>query len=249
MSFIPARQPICQSPEIAFLKQSAVYSLLLTVYTHHMQHLLQLILDMIKTNYLQAMILGGIIEQIFVPIPSPIITMAGGAIIISPHLPLFPALLQIIQKVSLPYSFGATIGSSLVFLAAYFGGKPIIDRFGRYVGLSWKLIEKIRSDFKKSIADELFILISCSIPVIPVSLVAGFCGGFKIAPAKYYPMLFAALLIRSTILGLLGFQMGDAFLGLANGLNRLESVLTVVGAGLILGFLYLKRQSWLKKNE
>jgi membrane protein DedA with SNARE-associated domain len=214
-----------------------------------MSSLLNYILEMIKTNSLQAMFMGGIIEQVFVPIPSPIITMAGGAIIINPGLQLLAALGQIFQKVSLPYTIGATIGSSMVFLVAYFGGKPIIDRFGKYVGISWKLIEKVRSDFQKSIADELFILISCSIPVVPVSLVAGFCGGFKVKPLKYYPMVFLALLIRSTILGFLGFQMGEAFIGLAHGLDKIESILTVIGAGLILGFLFLKRETWLKKNE
>ena len=213
-----------------------------------MQHLLNLIITAIKANGNLAMFGGGFVEQIIVPIPSPIIGMAGGAFIIDRHLPLLSTIIQILQKVSLPYAIGAAIGSSLVFLVAYFGGKPFIDRFGNYAGISWKLIEKIRNDFKKTINDELFIVISCSIPVVPVSLIAGLCGAIKVAPAKYYPMVFIALLIRSTILGFLGYQMGESFMSLANGLNNIESILTVVGAGLILGFLFLKREKWLKNN-
>jgi len=214
-----------------------------------MEHILNSILEMIKTNALLAMFGGGFIEQIIVPIPSPIITMAGGALIIERNLPIFEAIWQIFNKVSLPYTIGATIGTSLVYFIAFYGGKPLIDRFGKYIGISWKLIEKIKADFQKTIADELFILISCSIPIVPVSLITGFCGGFKIPPKKFYPMVFLALLIRATFLGFIGFEMGEAFVGLAHGLDKIESLMTVIGAGLMLGFLFLKREKWLKKNE
>ena len=214
-----------------------------------MDQILQSILSLIRVNGLLAMFGGGFIEQIIVPIPSPIISMAGGALIIPGNLPLLTALTQIFLKVSLPYSLGAAVGTSLVYFIAYFGGKPLIDKFGKYIGVSWKLIEKIRSDFQKTIHDEIFILVSCSIPVVPVSLITAFCGGFKVAPVKFYPMVFSALLIRATILGFLGFQMGETFVGLAHGLDKIESLLTVIGAGLILGFLFLKREQWLKKNE
>jgi len=214
-----------------------------------MEQILNSILALIKTNALLAMFGGGFIEQIIVPIPSPIITMSGGAFIIDRNLPVFEAIWQIFNKVTLPYTIGATLGTSMVYFIAFFGGKPLIDKFGKYIGVSWKLIEKIKADFQKTITDELFILISCSIPIVPVSLITAFCGGFKIKPAKFYPMVFLAILIRATILGFIGFEMGEAFVGLAHGLDKIESLLTVVGAGLMLGFLFLKREKWLKKNE
>lgn len=211
--------------------------------------ILDKILELIQKNGNAAMFLGGLIEQIIVPIPSPIITMAGGAFLISQNLDFFETMWELFTKVSIPYTLGATIGTSLVYLIAYYGGKPLIDQFGKYIGLSWNLIEKVRQDFQKTIADELFILISCIIPVVPVSLVSGFCGGFKIPPKKFYPMVFIALLIRSFILGFIGFKMGETFTSLAHGLDKIESVLTYLGAGLLLGFLYYKRENWIKKNE
>lgn len=195
------------------------------------------------------MFTGGIVEQIIVPIPSPIITMAGGALLIEQGLPIFETIFSIFTKVSLPYTVGATIGTSLVYFIAYFGGKPILDNFGKYIGLSWKLIESVKKDFQKTIKDELFILIACTIPIVPVSLVTGFCGGFKIPPQKFYPMLFIALLVRATFLGFVGFQMGETFTSLAHGLDKIESLMTVIGAFLLLGFLYLKREKYIKQHE
>ncbi len=214
-----------------------------------MTKILEAILSLVHQNGLLAMLGGGFIEQIIVPIPSPIITMAGGAFLISHTLPIFETIWQIFIKVSLPYTIGATLGTSLVFWTTHLGGKPLIDRFGKLIGISWNLIEKIKTDFKKTIKDELFILIACAIPVVPVSLVTAFCGGFRISAVKFYPIVFLALLIRATILGFVGFQMGEAFTKLAHGLDKIESVLTVIGAGLILGFLYLKREKWLKTNQ
>jgi len=43
--------------------------------------------------------------------------------------------------------------------------------------------------------------------------------------------------------------MGETFTSLAHGLDKIESLLTIIGAGLILGFLFLKREKWLKQNE
>lgn len=214
-----------------------------------MDQILHSILDMVKTHGSLAMFIGGVTEQIIVPIPSPIISMSGGAFLISPNINFFQSLLDIFLRVSLPYSIGAILGTSLIFLIAYFGGQPIIDKFGKYVGIKWSLIEKIKADFKKTISDELFILIAISIPVVPVSLITAFCGGFRIKPIKFYPLAFLALIIRSTILGFLGFQMGEAFTGLANGLDKIESILTVAIAVLVLGFLFLQRERWLKKNS
>lgn len=213
-----------------------------------MQHILDYILNLVQTNGLLAMIIGGFVEQIIVPIPSPIITMAGGAFLVQHNTPFFEALWPIITHVSLPYSIAATIGTSLVYLITYYGGRPLIEKFGKYIGISWPLIEKIKIDFQKTVNDEIFILVASSIPVVPVSLVSAFSGGFRIKPAKFYPMIFLALIIRSIILGFVGYQMGEAFTSLANGLNQIESFLTVFGAFLILGFLYLKREKWLKTN-
>jgi membrane protein DedA with SNARE-associated domain len=214
-----------------------------------MSKILDFILSSIHTHPFLSMFGGGLIEQIIVPIPSPIITMAGGALLTIKNLPFLNSLLSIFTNVSVPYTIGATIGVSLVYLTAYFGGKPLIDRFGKHIGLSWKLIENVKADWQKTIRDEVFIVVATIIPVVPVSLMAAFCGGFIIPPKKFYPLVFLALLVRATLLGFIGYQMGETYLSLAHGLDKIESLLTIGGAALILGLLYFKREKWIKKNS
>ena len=216
-----------------------------------MTEILNSILNLIQTNGLLAMFLGGLIEQIIVPIPSPIISLAGGAFLVKANQ-FFSILKDIFLNVSLPYSVGATIGTSLVFLLTFYLGKAFVDKFGNYFGLTWNLIEKLRTDFQKGIKDELFIVVSSSIPVVPVSLVTAFCGAFRIKPAKFYPLIFLGLIIRSLILGFIGFETGETFMNLAQGLDKTESILTLIGiiiVTIVLGYLYLKREKWIKQNK
>jgi len=217
-----------------------------------MTEILNNILSLIQTNGSEVMFLGGLIDQILVLIPSPSISLAGGAFLVEASQNFFSILSDIFIKVSLPYSIGATIGVSLVFLLTYFLGKAFIDKFGTYFGLTWNLIEKLKADFQKGIKDELFIVISCSIPVVPVSLVSAFCGAFRIKPLNFYPFIFLGLIIRSSIFGFIGFEMGETFMSLAQGLDKIESILTLIGIMgivIVLGYLYFKREKWIKQSK
>ena len=217
-----------------------------------MTEILNNILSLIQNNGSEAMFLGGLIDQVLVLIPSPSISLAGGAFLVEASQNFFSILSDIFTKVSLPYSIGATIGVSFVFLLTYFLGKAFIDKFGTYFGLTWNLIEKLRADFQKGIKDELFIVISCSIPVMPVSLVSAFCGAFRIKPLNFYPFIFLGLIIRSLIFGFIGVEMGETFMSLAQGLNKIESILTligIIGIVVVLGYLYFKREKWMKQNK
>ena len=214
-----------------------------------MEKILEYILALVNKNILTAMVGGGFVEQVIVPIPSPVISMAGGASLFGLHTGFFQALTQVFIKVSLPYAIGATLGTAIIFFIFYYGGHPIIDKFGKFVGISNKLIDKVQKDFKKSLSDELFVLIGASIPIVPVSLITSMSGLFRYNPLKFFTMVFAALCIRATILGFIGYKMGQTFIDLAKGLGNIESTITVIGAVAILGWLYWKRKKFIDKHE
>jgi membrane protein DedA with SNARE-associated domain len=98
-------------------------------------------------------------------------------------------------------------------------------------------------------SDELFVLIGASIPVIPVSIITSMAGLFRYKPLKFFVMVFAALCIRASVLGFIGYKMGQTFIDLAKGLGNIESTLTIILALVILGFFYIKRKQYIDKNE
>ena len=207
------------------------------------------LIEAIRQNGGRSVFLGALIEQILAPIPSPLIQMSAGFILVPKDLSPFQAILQVIQKVSLPYSLGAALGSSLLYFLARFGGRAIVARFGRFFGLSLKHIDKFRSRFTRGFKDELIILLLLILPVTPISLVAASCGLIGIRTFEYYVLILIGVFLRTIFLGYLGWQMGETYESIAHGLDKTESLLSVglvFVAFIILGLLYYKRQKVLK---
>ena len=204
----------------------------------------------IKTHGIISVFLGGVIEEIIVPIPSPLIAMGAGYLLIEPTLPLGRALLKILVVISLPFAFGATLGSLFVYGIAFLGGKPMIIRFGKFLDLSWKKIETIEKRFTKGRKDEFLIFITRAIPVISVSVISATCGFLRIPPREFLLFTFLGIIVRSFILAFLGWQVGEVYHNLAEGIDTVESMVTIfllALAGILLGFLYLKREKILNK--
>lgn len=192
---------------------------------------------------------AAIIEQVISPIPSVLIPMSAGVLLISRELSFIPLILQVVRKISFPYAIGATIGSTVLYLAAYYGGRILIERFGKFFGLSVKNVDRFRNRFTRGFKDELIIFALISLPATPISLVAASCGVIGIPAFEFYPLMLAGTFIRSLFLGWLGSQVGEAYFLIGSGLNKLETLLSIVGVGaafLFLTFLYLKRQKILK---
>lgn len=206
----------------------------------------------IKSHSFISVFLGGVIEEIIVPIPSPLISMAAGYFLIEPNLSLGKAALKIITVVSLPFAFGATLGSLLVYGLTFVGGKPLVCRMERFLDVSWKEIEKVEKRFSKGKKDEFLIFILRAIPVVPISLISAACGFLRISWQEFILFTFLGIIARSFILALLGWQVGEVYHSLASGIDLAENIVTILlllFAGVFLGFLYFKREKILNSKS
>jgi len=214
-------------------------------------HLTTLILEAIKQNGAMSVFWGGLIEQVISPIPSVLIPTSAGFLLIPKNLPFLIGLSQIIRQISLPYALGATIGTTVLYLTAFYGGRALIEKFGKFFGLSIKNVDRFKSKFTRGFKDELLIFFLVALPATPISLVAASCGVIEIRALEFYPLIFAGTLVRSFLLGWLGWQAGEAYQLVSSGLNKAENLLTmagVVGGLAFLGFLYYKRQKILREQ-
>ena len=194
---------------------------------------------------------AGVVEQIIVPIPSPIVPMGGGFFLVEKNIALKKAVEQVFFKVALPFSLGSTLGSSLVFLLAFFGGAFLINKFQKYLEFGWKDIERFKKRFFKGRAmDELLIFVFMAIPIIPSSFISAVCGAIRIKMSDFYLFTFLGLLTRGLILGFLGWWAGETYWEMAEGVNQIESLVFLFFGLLAFALLvwgYLKRDKWLKK--
>jgi len=207
------------------------------------------ILASIGKNGPLAIFLGGLLEQVIIPIPSPLITMAGGFLLIPQNIPFGQALKEALSQVVLPYTIAASLGLGIVYFIAYFGGRPLIEKFKGYLGFSWQEIENLKKKFQGNWYDEILIIALRAIPVIPISIISGVCGAIRFSIIKFYITSIVGILIRSFILALIGWQTGETYKIIAQGLDKAESLTTIIILGIIILALiwgYKKREKFLK---
>jgi len=186
--------------------------------------------------------IGVMIEQVIVPIPSPMIIMGAGTILISPELSILNAFLQILWLIVLPGTIASTLGSYIGYTISYYGGKALVIRFQRFLDVDWNQIERLEKRFQgKKEAWSLFL--ARAIPVFPISLVSIFSGLFRIPIRPFTLYTFLGSIFRCLFLGFVGWWAGATYEKMAGHIDSLEtiiSILMLIAMGGILGYLYYK---------
>lgn len=206
------------------------------------------LVEAIKTNGSLSVFIGGVIEQLLgVLIPSPLVPMSAGFLLIPKEVAFMPALMLIIKKISLPYCLGASLGAMVLYLIAFSGGRLLIDKFGRFLGISLNNIDKFRKKFTRGFKDEALIFLLLIIPVSPVSLIAASCAIIGIKAWEFLPILLAGTFFRSLFLAFLGWKVGETYQLALKSLDKTETYLSISIIGivfLVITFLYYKREKF-----
>ena len=202
----------------------------------------QWIMELMRAHGQLSVFIGVMIEQIIVPIPSPLIIMGAGAILILPGLSIPNAFLHILWIIVVPGAIASTLGSYIGYTISYYGGKALVVRFQRFLDVDWDQIERLEKRFQGK-KEALSIFLSRAIPVFPISLVSIFAGllRFPIKPFTFYT--FLGSIFRCFFLGFFGWWIGATYQKVATRLDSLEtiiSILMLIGMGMVFGYLYYK---------
>jgi membrane protein DedA with SNARE-associated domain len=199
-------------------------------------------MELMRTHGQLSVFVGVMIEQIIVPIPSPIIIMGAGAILILPDLSIPNAFLQILWVIVLPGSIASTLGSYIGYMISLYGGKALVIRFQRFLDVDWDQIERLEKRFQGK-KEALSIFLSRAIPVFPISLVSIFAGLLRIPIKPFTIYTFLGSIFRCFFLGFFGWWIGATYEKVATRLDSLEtivSILMLVGMVVAFGYLYYK---------
>ena len=179
---------------------------------------------------------GVMIETFIAPIPSPLVPMAAG-FILTYGLPPLQAFFVILFSVMLIGALAATIGSFFGYGIAYFGGYPIIERYGKYIGTSIEEIEYMRKNMEESSRDEIYLFTARAIPIIPLSVVSLLYGAIRADPKRFALITFLGALPRYLALGLLGWIIGVGFYNVAQMIDLFETLILVLLIIFVLVFI------------
>ena len=196
--------------------------------------------------------LASVAEEVVAPIPSALVMMTAGFIFVKGAVGV-ATIAQLILYVGLPAAAGVTIGSLWVYGVAYWGGKAFLDKFGKWIGLYWSDVERMKEKFEKTKGDDFFIIGARLLPIVPSVATSAFCGFIRMKFWRYVMLTFIGMFFRGIIMGAIGWQVGNVYYKYAETVARFEKLgLVVIIAGVIIfvAVLFSRRKiRYLETNE
>jgi len=192
------------------------------------------IMNLMLTHGPTMVFIGVIIESIIIPIPSPLIIMGAGALLIPTNLPAHLTFIQIVFKIIVPGSIASTLGAYFPFALAFLGGKPTVDRFNRFLGFSWDDILWMEKKLEGRVNMMIFLL--RALPIVPLSLISAAAGSIRLPLLRFTLWTFLGTILRCLVLSYLGYFTRDSYQGLAGHINAMESIISVM---MLAGFFAL----------
>lgn len=125
-----------------------------------MEHILGIVAEWVK-HWIQVLGYPGVmammaIESACIPLPSEIIMPFSGFLVFEKHMNIHLAALS--------GAFGCAIGSVIAYYAGAYGGRPFVEKYGKYVLIRKRDMD--RADYWFSTRGELTVFVSRLLPVV-----------------------------------------------------------------------------------
>jgi membrane protein DedA with SNARE-associated domain len=180
-----------------------------------------------------AVFAAALLETVFPPIPSEIVFPLAGFTAYDRQLGLENAI-----GMAAVGALGSTVGAIAIYYASLKAGKAAIIRYGKYVRVGTKEIEKAEKWFEKH--GELAVFLGRMAPGIReiISIPAGIS---KMNITKFVLFTFAGSLIWSVMLSLAGYYGGKAWSQMSESLSFILGIVGAIIVGGIIAFIVIKR--------
>ena len=184
---------------------------------------------------------GSIVEEIFPPLPSPLLLIITKIATNNQKL----SVLYILLLTSIA-TFGKTIGSFIIYFLADKTEDLIIGRFGKLFKISGKDIENIGKRFTGSWKDIVVLIFLRAIPIIPTTPISLVCGIIKLNIRTYLVSTFIGSFIRVFLLIYLGVA---TYQSLTINTKNTSIILLMFVIVCFIGWFYYKRRSSLRRKS
>ncbi len=138
------------------------------------------------------------IQTIAIPMPSEVIIPFAGSLVAAGRFTLL--------GVSLAGALGSCIGASIAYYIGYKGGRPLVQKYGKYILISAHDLEMADRFLQKHGAKATFI--GMMLPVFR-SFISFPAGISRVNFKKFLAYVFFGSLFWSLLLGYLGMKLGE----------------------------------------
>ena len=168
------------------------------------------------------------IESACIPLPSEIILPFAGYLVFMHKLGLFP--------VAVAGAVGCVVGSVVAYAAGAYGGRPLVEKYGKYILISRHDLDMADRWFARY--GTIIVFTGRLLPVIRtfISLPAGIA---RMNFIKFIMYTFIGSFIWSLLITWIGFKLGQQWDTLGPYFHRFDSVILLTG--ILLFIIYLRR--------
>lgn len=112
-------------------------------------------------------------------------------------------VLEILFFVAVPFALGTALGSLLIYALAYWGGKPAINRYSKYLRFNWEDVERMERRFEGKWYDEVIFTTIRAIPFTPTLPLNIAAGLLRMNILSYLCLTVLGMVIRFMIMVLI----------------------------------------------
>ena len=173
------------------------------------------------------------IESACIPLPSEIIMPFSGYLVSTGHFSLF--------WVATAGAIGGNIGSTLAYVVGAYGGRPLVERWGRYILLSHRELDRADHYFQRY--GSVTVFVARLLPVVRtfISLPAGIA---RMPFWKFQVYSFIGAWPWCFALAYVGVKLGEAW-DQSPALHKVMHTLDgVVALALLVGVIWYGRHLW-----
>ena len=168
------------------------------------------------------------IESACIPLPSEIIMPFAGFLVFKGEMTLL--------GVALAGAIGCVVGSIPAYYLGMYGGRPLVEKYGKWVLISAKDLNWADQAFAKH--GDLIIFVGRLLPAVR-TFIAFPAGVARMNMTKFIAYTFVGSLIWCYLLAFAGFKMGENWESLKVYFHEFHYL--IAGAGLLFVIWYVRR--------
>jgi membrane protein DedA with SNARE-associated domain len=191
------------------------------------------IITVISTMGYGGIVLLMAIESACIPLPSEIIMPFAGYLVFKGEMTLW--------GIALAGAVGCVVGSIPAYYLGMYGGRPLVERYGKYVLISKRDLDMADRWFEKY--GDIIIFIARLLPAVR-TFIAFPAGVARMNMTKFIAYTFVGSLIWCWVLGYAGMKFGQHWEDLKVYFHEFHYV--IIGLGVIFVVWYVRRHF---KNE
>jgi membrane protein DedA with SNARE-associated domain len=189
-----------------------------------------IILDLITSTGYLGIFLAMLIEGVLTPIPSELIMPFAGYL-------CFTGTLNLVAVIVVG-SLGAMCGSIIAYYLGRKLGRPLLDRYGRYLGMKAESMDKAEAWFARW--GSYGILIGHAVPGIR-SIISFPAGISRMELKRFALFTFLGATVWNTVLVSVGYMLGQYWMSFAESLEGWDIAILLTAAVLFIAYVALSR--------